>query len=396
MRKRTCFIRQVFGLFSLFVILFSYAMFQGGFVSWFLFYSFLPFGLYSLAIAVYPFHRVIVRRVIHQRQFHAGDSLTATVEARFPIWFPFVALTMEEANVPLLKMEQTKVTIPFIWKRTFSYTYELRELPRGEHVFSALRLTATDFFGLIEKNSLHFAEETILVYPRYIDIMYRKAGQQFDQGMAASLLQIHRDMTMAVGVREYAPGDRFSWVHWKASARKQRLMTKEFEERQRDDLIVVLDRTPTSLFEEIVTFVASFLRAAIKQGVQTGLVSVGSDRTIFPARNGEEHLQRLFYHLAKVACDSHEPFARVISNERANWRATVAFCYVTSYLQKELVFTLGEMSARRHEGTVFLIKDDLTKEERNWMEALRHKGIHVVVVSPRNIMTTLHKGRDEW
>jgi uncharacterized protein (DUF58 family) len=389
------FIRQIFSLFSLFIILFSYAMFQGGFVSWFLFYSFLPFGLYSLAIVGYPFHRVIVRRVIHQRQYHAGDSLTATIEVRFPVWFPFVALTIMEGHVPLLNMEQTKVTIPFIWKRTFSYTYELRELPRGEHVFSSIHFTATDFFGLVEKDSLHLAEETIVVYPRYIDMVYRKVGQQFDQGMAASYLQIHRDMTMAVGVREYVPGDRFSWVHWKASARKQQLMTKEFEERQRDDLVVVLDRTPNPLFEEIVTFAASFLRAAIKHGVQTGLVSVGSDRVVFPARNGETHLQKLFDHLAKVDDDCQEPFASVITNERANWPATVAFCYITSYLSKEMTFTLSKTTAVRNKKTVFLLKDDWTKEDYQLLEALRHKGVHVAVVSPRNMMATLHKGRDE-
>jgi uncharacterized protein (DUF58 family) len=389
------FIRQIFVLCSLFIVLFSYAMFQGGFVSWFLFYSFLPFGLYSLAIAGYPLHRVVVQRVIHQRQYRAGDSLTATVEVRFPFWFPFVALTIEEEHIPLIDMEQTKVTIPFIWRKTFSYTYELRELPRGEHVLAAIRLTATDFFGLVEKDSIHLAEETILVYPRYIDMVYRKVGHYFDQGIAASSFQLHRDMTMAVGVREYVPGDRFSWIHWKASARKQQLMTKEFEERQRDDLVVVLDRTPTSLFEELVTFAASFLRAAIKNGVQIGLISIGSERAIFPARNGETHLQQLFDHLAKVNCDSQDSFAHVISNEKSNWPSTVAFCYITSYLSKETVFTLSKKLACRDEITLFLIKDDLTKEEHRSVETLRRKGVHVVVVSPRNMMATLHKGRDE-
>jgi uncharacterized protein (DUF58 family) len=393
MRKQVRFIRQIFILCSLFAVLFSYAMFQGGFVSWFLFYSFLPFGFYSLAIAIYPFHRASVRRMIYQRRYHAGDSLTATVEVRFPFWFPFVAMTIRESHVSTLNVAQTKATIPFIWKKTFSYTYQLRELPRGEHVFTAIRLTATDFFGFMEKDSIHLVDETIIVYPRYVDMSYRKVRHYFEQGIAASSFLLHRDMTMAIGVREYAPGDRFSLVHWKASARKLQLMTKEFEERQRDDLVVVLDRTPTSLFEELVMFAASFLRAAIQHGVQTGFVSVGSDRVIFPVRNGEPHLQQIFYHLATVICDSQESFARVISAEKANWPSTAAFCYITSYLSEEMALALSKVPGRGNKGTVFLIKEDLTREERNSLEILRRKGVHVAVISPRNI-TTLRKGRD--
>ncbi|WP_420768512.1 DUF58 domain-containing protein [Parageobacillus thermoglucosidasius] len=394
MRRRMRFIKQTFVLCGLFAALFSYAMFQGGFVSWFLFYSFLPFGLYSLAIIIYPFHRASVRRMIHQRRYHAGDSLTATVEVRFPVWFPFAAMTIEENDVSTLKVTQTKATIPFIWKKTFSYTYELRELPRGEHVFTAIRLTATDFFGLVEKDSVHLLEETIIVYPRYIDIAYRKVRYYAEQGIAASSLPLHRDMTMAVGVREYAPGDRFSLIHWKASARKLQLMTKEFEERQQDDdVVVVLDRTPTSLFEELVTFAASFVRAAIQHGVQTGFVSVGENRVVFPVRNRDFHLQQIFYHLATVVCDSQESFAHVISTEKVNWPSTVAFCYITSYLSKEMAQALSKLPDRVHKGTVFLIKEDLTKEERHSLEILRRKGVHVAVISPRN-MTTLRKGGD--
>ncbi len=37
-------------------------MFQGGFVSWFLFYSFLPFGLYAVVVLLYPLKKWNVTR----------------------------------------------------------------------------------------------------------------------------------------------------------------------------------------------------------------------------------------------------------------------------------------------------------------------------------------------
>jgi uncharacterized protein (DUF58 family) len=393
MKKKKRLTIQIFELCSLLFVLFAYAMFQGGFVSWFLFYSFLPFSFYSFAIALYPWQRVVVKRIIPQRQYHAGERLTVTIEVQLPICFPFVAIMIGEEDIVTLNMRPSERVISFIWKKKFSYTYELEYLPRGEHTFSSVCLTASDFFGLIEKQSVHAVEDTIVVYPRYIAMTYRQVRELFEQGTAASTLQLHRDQTMAVGVREYVPGDRFSWVHWKASARKQQLMTKEFEEQRSDDFIMVLDRTPTPLFEELVTFTASLLRAAIHAGVRTGLVSVGRDRFVFLARNSEEHLQHLFSHLARVVCDSHEPFARVIANEKRSGAASATLCYITSSLQEEIVFLLREMAIRRR-GMLFLLKEEMTKEEQRLADMLRQSGVSVSILSPRTMRVTL-QGRDE-
>jgi uncharacterized protein (DUF58 family) len=399
MKKQIRFVRQVVMIICLFGVLFSYAMFQGGFVSWFLFYSFLPFGLYSLAVVFYPLRAMRVERTLNQPQYHVGDTVVATIQIRTPFFFPIMYILLEDEWPQSLQQgyrsQSAKTIVSPLWQRTFSYTYTLRDLPRGEHVFSTIRLKMIDFFGFVSKEATFSVEDTILVYPRYIEMSYRKMGQRFDQGVAASAIQLHRDTTMAVGVREYAQGDRFSWIHWKASARKNELMTKDFEERQSEDMIVFLDRTPTPLFEDMVTFTASFIRAAIKKGVQTGFVSIGGDRVIFPARNGEEHLQRLFYHLAKVTCDSNEPFARIIHKEIMQWPLAFSFCYVTSHLNKETASVVGDLATRNRHGVVFLIKkqeNHVSKEEREMIEQIRRKGIVTIITAQRNFANALLKG----
>ncbi|MXI40346.1 DUF58 domain-containing protein, partial [Escherichia coli] len=54
---------------------FCYAMFQGGFVSWFLFYAFLPYALYALLFALIPL-RATAKRTIQQTSLKAGDVLS--------------------------------------------------------------------------------------------------------------------------------------------------------------------------------------------------------------------------------------------------------------------------------------------------------------------------------
>jgi uncharacterized protein (DUF58 family) len=399
MKKMIHLTGRVLLLVLLIVVLFSYAMFQGGFVSWFLFYSFLPFALYSLSIAFYPIRTFDVQRQLNQEQFHVGEKLVATLKIRTRFFFPIMYLVIEdELPKSLQNCQQTKPSKIFLsplFKTNFSYEYILEHIPRGEHRFSTVRIKITDFFGLIEKEASFRVENSILVYPRYVEMGYRKVGQRFEQGIAASYIQLHRDTTMAVGIREYKPGDRFSWINWKASARKNELMTKEFEERQSEDIVIFLDRTPSLLFEEMVTFTASLVRTMIKRGVQTGLVSVGRDRVIFPARSGEAHLQELFYHLAKVQCDSEWSFARIIHKEIAHWSAAFSFCYITASMDKELVASLGYLAMKNFSGIVFVIKDkaaNISKEEIVAIEQIERKGITVKMIEEHNFANALIEG----
>ncbi|MFK4998500.1 DUF58 domain-containing protein [Bacillus sp. N9] len=108
----------------------------------------------------------------------------------------------------------------------------------------------------------------------------------FEQGGTASATQFQKDTTLVAGVRQYQPGDRFAWIDWKASARTNNMMSKEFELRRSNDLLFILDRTPTHSFEEIVTFAASSVTAILYSGGQVGLLSVGAEKTFLPIKGG--------------------------------------------------------------------------------------------------------------
>ena len=73
-------------------------------------------------------------------------------------------------------------------------------------------------------------------------MVYIPIETRYDQGAAVSRIQSIKDTSMATGIRSYQPGDRVSWIHWKSFARTQTLKTKEFEDRQSQDLFVLMDR----------------------------------------------------------------------------------------------------------------------------------------------------------
>ncbi|MGE8207142.1 DUF58 domain-containing protein [Heyndrickxia sp. NPDC080065] len=336
------------------LLTFSYAMFQGGFVSWFLFYSFIPFALYALCVALYPLGDMKVERVFNRDTYTAGEHLemTITIERKFS--FPLFFLIIK--NTSSLSTENGKQIIFPGFKKHIRLEYSMPNVPRGEHHFDKIYIKIGDPIGLFEKEKSFSLEKTILVYPAYTDIIYRSIESRYEQGATASQIKIQNDTTMVTGIRNYEPGDRFTWIDWKATARMNEMQTKEFEERQSNDLTIILDRSPSSSFEASVKFAASLIRTVIRHGGQIGFYSIGGDQSIFPIRGGDEYQQQLFHHLAKVKADSRVSMSTILDGEIAFYQQAASLIIITSNLSKSLIQTLRKHGRRTGTVIIFVVK----------------------------------------
>src|SRR5215470_7231580 len=76
-------------------------------------------------------------------------------------------------------------------------------------------------------------------------------------------------------VREYAAGDELRHLHWRATARAQRLMVREYVDPAQPRCVVLLDTRPAALsrdaFEHAVEVAASVAYAAVAHGHPTRL-----------------------------------------------------------------------------------------------------------------------------
>ncbi|NYE09257.1 uncharacterized protein (DUF58 family) [Bacillus niacini] len=374
-------------LLFLIVLTFSYAMFQGGFVSWFLFYSFLPFALYCIGLSFYSLNELEITRHIPKNDYNAGEPLKVTITVKRKSFFPIFYLLIEDDVDDALKHSQQKKKAKALvlpgFRKEFSYEYVIDELPRGEHIFHGFIVKTGDILGLVEKVKSQTNESKIIVYPAYTELLYRPFETHFDQGMTASRERVQRDTTLAIGVRDYQPGDRFSWINWKASAKRNEIMTKEFEQRQSHDVFVVMDCIPDKRFEAIVSFTASLLRAVLRKGAQIGLLTISRERASFPIRGGENQLQQLFYHLAKIEAKGPSSFEKVLETEGMFVQQTVSFLLVSAQLTKPLLEKAGYLGQRKGKITLFLIKGEKecpTQDERSLIALANARNIRVVMV----------------
>ncbi|ANU11759.1 hypothetical protein A1A1_11652 [Planococcus antarcticus DSM 14505] len=384
--------RLLLVLFILFLT-FSFAMFQGGFVSWFIFYMVLPFILYSVLLTFYPLQDVEASRKIHTAQVRKGGSFSATATIYRKTSFPLLYTVLsEQTNSPSLNKrmagQQQKMIVPGFRKR-YSWTYAVDQMPRGEHVLEGVHLEISDFFGWVKKTHLLPVQQTLLVYPNTVDITYRPMESRYDQGSMAAPFTLVKDTTMASGIRDYQPGDRVSWIHWKSYARTQTLRTKEFEDRQSQELFLLDDRMDSEKFELQVELVASILQSIVRANSSVAYLSVGQNRNYFPLVQTEEHLQRVMYHLAKVQSDLDKPVDQAIGRELQQMN-TSSLLYVTSQLSTDMIQTIRK-NAKNLSNCMCLVVankgETLLKEDEEVHQFARSKGFVVKRVSPENFAT---------
>jgi len=111
-------------------------------------------------------------------------------------------------------------------------------------------------------------------------------------------------------LREYLPGDDARAIDWKASARMDRLVVREFEEERSRTYYLVLDRSGSATFgssiskdRRILEVAASLIFAAHRQNGRVGLCIVTDRVEVFiPARPGKRQVVRIVQALV-----SHRP-----------------------------------------------------------------------------------------
>jgi len=335
---------------------------------------------------IYPLKNIRVERVLNQHELISGETLKVTLKIKAPKIIPLFYIMVEEKNSGKLN-ERTGKKFKFLLfpllRKEIIHQYVIPNIPRGEYVFYGLRVQTSDFLGLAEREIVYPLENHVLVYPSYVELEYRSMENRFEQGMTVTRDKVQRDTSLAIGVREYQPGDKFSWINWKITAKKNEIMTKEFEQKKTDDVLILLDRQPNSRFNLMVEFTASIVRAILKKGALVGLLSQGKEREYYPMRGGQFQQRTLFYHLAIMEDDSEISLANVIENEGILLNQNVTIMIIVPYIHEAMIEKLGYLSLRNKNIVIFSVKNkesSVSEAERRNIAFAMSRGIYVKVI----------------
>ncbi|KGR77220.1 DUF58 domain-containing protein [Ureibacillus sinduriensis] len=395
MKKLKAYLRgggQFIIILSLAVITFCYAMFQGGFVSWFVFYCITPFLLYSVLLSFAPIKIDEIQRVITPSTLQRGDSVKVSVTFRNKTWIPLIFMIVEEVGSDghSMKSQGNFNQIYFVgWKRKFEWSYELDNLKRGKMQFQGIQCTFTDFFGWTVRTKRIVENRSIVIWPKRTAIKYKPMQMQFEHGGAVSQFSIMKDTSMVTGVRDYQSGDKYSWIHWKSFAKNETLRTKEFEDRQTQEIILAIDQSTAKNFEYVVDLTASILQSVIENHGDISFLSTGEKRKTFPKLKSRSGLEKVMQHLAVVEPNSKQTIDSILAKEM-EFISSATLLLVTGELSKELRDFFANSSKFARGIVCFVISEKSEKVERRQIIS-NVKVIYIPVDQFENAFTEVMK-----
>ncbi|MCU7928663.1 MAG: DUF58 domain-containing protein [Candidatus Thiodiazotropha sp. (ex Dulcina madagascariensis)] len=192
---------------------------------------------------------------------------------------------------------------------------------RGRYLLRELTLSSAYPFGIVTRNQRIVTEPLeVLVLPRVFELsripLPVVADASSDGDLAVPQQGGHHEFA---AVREYSHGDELRSIHWRASARRQQLVVKEYERSDRPTLLVALDCRPgfnqgegsRSTFEYAVSIAASMIHFASRDGMQAILAADDGEwhEQVIPAYAPDLYI--LYELLARLDATGSESSARV-------------------------------------------------------------------------------------
>jgi uncharacterized protein (DUF58 family) len=191
--------------------------------------------------------------------------------------------------------------------RNLRLFHPVKLFTRGEVTFGPASIRRRSPLGFWQRQTRHLADETVRVYPNYEPVI-----------RFALLAMQHRESPLGIvsraragtsrdfhQLRDYRVGDPFSQIDWKASSRRQMLISRDFRE-QRDQSILFLIDTGRRMramdgalpqFDHALNAILLVSHIALRQGDQVGIKSFGGTDRWLPPVKGSHAMPVLLNHL---------------------------------------------------------------------------------------------------
>jgi uncharacterized protein (DUF58 family) len=275
--------------------------------------------IYNARTARRMTRRVTVRRRLPDSAT-AGEPATVELVLTSKSRFSGVGIvdTVERVggDPPRVRVTASPVLAEAAAGQTVTVRYRLLLARRGEYRFGPVLVRSAFPFGLIRRSVQHELPGTLLVFPQLGLLTAR---------WSALVHNVTRDTSGArrqtfaagdfYGLRDYRSGDTRRHIHWRTSARRGKLMVRQFERGLHQDVAVYVDLwqpdRPTDADREHVERVISFAATLIhdlyrREGCRVWLAIAGADEPPLEGTVSTWLLQEAMTRLARAKPSSHD------------------------------------------------------------------------------------------
>jgi uncharacterized protein (DUF58 family) len=184
---------------------------------------------------------------------------------------------------------------------TSSIRCRIKPLARGPLMLSRIFTRLESPWRLWLCQDQHPLEQTLRVYPDYSVVAAYKllAKEQETAQLGIKKRRRRGEGSDFQQLREYRPGDAMRSIHWKATARRQQLISKEYQEARDQRILLLLDTGQRmrakdgdlSHFDQALNAVLLLSYIALRQGDSVAVQSFGPQSRWLAPQQGSDKLQ---------------------------------------------------------------------------------------------------------
>lgn len=225
--------------------------------------------------------------------------------------------------------------------------YGLTPPRRGLFEFGSIAVRYLSRFGLVWRDQRVGAPQAVKVYPN----MRRAREAELKALGARSLVSSHRKTSWRgegrefESMRDYVRGDELRHISWTATARRGKLVTRQYQVERDQTILVAIDagRLMTARIERetkldsAVHATLALMSAAARGGDNSGLLVFGRRiKAFLPPRRGREHMEAALEALYSVEPEMIEPsYARAFEFIAANSKRRSLVVVLTDLVDEE-------------------------------------------------------------
>ncbi len=266
-------------------------------------------GLNHLASKKVSFRRIIPKKLVEE------DELKAKIILENRNFLPFFGIEVSDYLSCAEKDKKRFFIFDFVKaKKSLSISYSCVCNQRGKYLIGPLRIIYSSFLGFFRIETVYGLEKVLYVYPKTFRI---ETVPPLTRGVlpwfGLNTISASGDEDEFFGLREYKKGDPLKRIHWFSTAKKNKLIVKEFQRCNfyQASLVFLLNQQENlgsgkkSVAEYMIKIAASLSKYFIDGDICVGLLSHAGRVCSFMPNKGQEYLEEMFKFYAEAVAESH-------------------------------------------------------------------------------------------
>jgi len=312
----------------------------------------LTYDIIIVAIAIFDaWNSKLSPRVGIERHFGSRFAVGAETEVRIEIANHTpgdLALIIKDEYPPQMMLSGSREARLHVEAQTAaSFSYWLTAPKRGRFDFGFVAVRFVSNWRLVWKQALAGAPTTVKVYPNM-----RRAREAELKALGTRSFVAARRKSQWRGegrdfesLRDYVRGDEMRHISWTATARRGKLVTRQYQMERDQTILIALDagRLMTARIENetkldsAVHATLALMSAAARAGDNAGLLVFGRRiRAFLPPKRGAEHLDAALEALHAIEPEMIEPsYSRAFEFVAANSRRRSLVVVITDLVDEE-------------------------------------------------------------